>query len=115
MLAADLSHYHTDYLWKLPGSWEGYPYYTSPEFYEDIARMASRGVMDMLFFGDSGGTPEDYGGNHQHYPSYDLLDRRIHLMAPTCTAQTTVLANIYRCVTGLRDELSLFILTCLDG
>jgi len=22
------------------------------------------GVMDMLFFGDSGGTPEDYGGNH---------------------------------------------------
>ena len=32
-LAADLSHYHTDYLWKMPGSWEGYPYYSSPEFY----------------------------------------------------------------------------------
>jgi hypothetical protein len=63
-LAADLSHYHTDYLWKMPGSWEGYPYYSSPEFYEDVARMASRGIMDMLFFGDSGGTPEDYGGNH---------------------------------------------------
>ena len=29
-LAADLSHYHTDYLWKMPGSWEGYPYYCEP-------------------------------------------------------------------------------------
>src|SRR5436853_7436392 len=63
-LAADLSHYHTDYLWKMPGSWEGYPYYSSPEFYEDIARIAARGILDMLFFGDSGGKPEDYGGNH---------------------------------------------------
>jgi hypothetical protein len=25
--------------------------------------MASRGVVDMLIFGDSGGTPVDYGGN----------------------------------------------------
>ena len=63
-LAADLSHYHTDYLWTMPGSWEGYRYYSSPEFYEDLARTAARGVMDMLFFGDSGGTPEDFGGNH---------------------------------------------------
>src|SRR5260370_42527897 len=67
-LAADLSHYHTDYLWRMPGSWEGYPYYSSPEFYEDIARIASRGIMDMLFFGDSGGTPAAYGGNH-HAPA----------------------------------------------
>src|SRR5271165_7117097 len=69
-LAADLSHYHTDYLWKMPGSWEGYPYYSSPEFYEDIARVAARGIMDLLFFGDSGGTPEDYGGNHRAAVSY---------------------------------------------
>ena len=79
-LAADLSHYHTDYLWKMPGSWEGYPYYSSPEFYEDVARTASRGIMDMLFFGDSGGTPEDYGGNHHtavrygtKWPRHDMM------------------------------------------
>ena len=79
-LAADLSHYHTDYLWKMPGSWTGYPYYSSPEFYEDIARMASRGIMDLLFFGDSGGTPEDYGGNHHaavrygaKWPRHDMM------------------------------------------
>ncbi len=79
-LACDLSHFHTDYLWKMPGSWSGYSYYSGPEFYEDIARMASRGVMDMLFFGDSGGTPEEYGGNHHaavrygaKWPRHDMM------------------------------------------
>ena len=79
-LAADLSHYHTDYLWRMPGSWEGYPYYSSPEFYEDIARIAARGIMDLLFFGDSGGTPEEYGGNHHaavrygaKWPRHDMM------------------------------------------
>ena len=64
-LAADLSFLHTDYLWRMPGSWVGYDYYSTSEFYEDIARIAQRGVMDMLFFGDTGGTPEDYGGSHE--------------------------------------------------
>lgn len=79
-LAADLSHYHTDYLWSLPGSWVGYPYYSSPEFYEEVARIAARGIMDMLFFGDSGGTPEEYGGNHHaavrygtKWPRHDMM------------------------------------------
>jgi alkanesulfonate monooxygenase SsuD/methylene tetrahydromethanopterin reductase-like flavin-dependent oxidoreductase (luciferase family) len=63
-LAADISFLHTDYLWRMPGSWVGYPYYNS-EFYEDMARIAERGIMDMLFFGDTGGTPEDFGGSHE--------------------------------------------------
>ena len=49
-LAADLSFFHTDYLWRMPGSWSGYPYYSSPELYEDIARMASRGVIGIFCF-----------------------------------------------------------------
>ena len=88
-LAADLSHYHTDYLWKMPGSWEGYPYYSSPEFYEDIARMASRGIMDMLFFGDSGGTPEDYGGNHHTAVRYGAKWPR-HDMTPMIPCMSRV-------------------------
>jgi FMN-dependent oxidoreductase (nitrilotriacetate monooxygenase family) len=63
-LAADISFVHTDYLWRMPGSWVGYPYYSTSDFYEDIARLAARGMMDLLFFGDNGGTSEDYGGNH---------------------------------------------------
>ena len=64
-LAADLSFLHTDYLWRMPGSWVGYPYYSTSDFYEEIARIAARGVMDLLFFGDNGGTSEDYGGDHR--------------------------------------------------
>ena len=71
-LAADLSFFHTDYLWKMPGSWSGYPYYARPDFYEDIARTASRGVMDLLFFGDSAGVSEDYGGNHHAVVRYGV-------------------------------------------
>jgi len=63
-LAADLSFLHTDFLWKTPGSWIGYDYYSTSEFYEDIAKLAQRGRMDLLFFGDTGGTSEDFGGNH---------------------------------------------------
>ena len=64
-LAADLSFLHTDYLWRMPGSWVGYPYYSPSYFYEEFARIAARGVMDLLFFGDNGGTSEDYGGDHR--------------------------------------------------
>jgi FMN-dependent oxidoreductase (nitrilotriacetate monooxygenase family) len=64
-LAADISFIHTDYLWRMPGSWAGYRYYSTSDFYEDIARIAARGMMDLLFFGDNGGTSEDYGGNHE--------------------------------------------------
>jgi long-chain alkane monooxygenase len=70
-LAVDLSFFHTDYLWRMPGSWTGYPYYR-PEFYEDIARIASRGVMDLLFFGDSAGISEDFGGNHHAAVRYGV-------------------------------------------
>jgi len=79
-LAADISFLHTDYLWRMPGSWVGYPYYNS-EFYEDLARIAARGVMDMLFFGDTGGTPEDFGGSHEAVVKYGAKWPR-HDMAP---------------------------------
>ena len=80
-LAADLSFLHTDYLWRMPGSWIGYPYYGTSEFYEDIARIAARGVMDMLFFGDTGGTSEDFGGNHEAVVRYGAKWPR-HDMTP---------------------------------
>ncbi len=80
-LAADISFLHTDYLWRLPGSWIGYPYYGTSEFYEDLARVAERGVMDMLFFGDTGGTSEDYGGTHEAVVKYGAKWPR-HDMTP---------------------------------
>ena len=85
-LAADISFIHTDHLWRRTGSWVGYQYY-GPDFYEDIARIASRGVMDMLFFGDAAETPEIYGGDYAaavklgvRWPKHDMTPM-IPLMA----------------------------------
>jgi alkanesulfonate monooxygenase SsuD/methylene tetrahydromethanopterin reductase-like flavin-dependent oxidoreductase (luciferase family) len=79
-LAADISFAHTDFLWRTPGSWEGYGYYGNPAMYEDIARIASRGVMDLLFFGDAAETPEIHGGDHHaavrlgvRWPKHDMF------------------------------------------
>ena len=71
-LAADLSHIHTDYLWRSEGCWEGYPYYGQPEMYEDCARIASRGVFDLVFFGDSANTSENHGGTHHAAVQYGM-------------------------------------------
>src|SRR5579872_2893054 len=65
----------------MPGSWIGYPYYGTSEFYEELARVAERGIMDMLFFGDTGGTSEDYGGNHDAVVRYGAKWPR-HDMTP---------------------------------
>ena len=80
LLAADLSFVHSDHVWQSEGSWVGYPPYGHAELYEDIARIAARGCMDLLFFGDSGETPEDYGGNHHaavrygmRWPKHDMM------------------------------------------
>ena len=85
-LAADLSFIHTDHLWKTKGSWVGYQYY-GPDFYEDAARIAERGIFDMLFFGDAAETPEIYGGNFDtairlgvRWPKHDMMPM-IPLMA----------------------------------
>ena len=40
----------------------GYPYYTQPEIWEDVARLAERGCIDMIFFGDGVGIPDTWGG-----------------------------------------------------
>ncbi|HVY15539.1 MAG TPA: NtaA/DmoA family FMN-dependent monooxygenase [Rhodopila sp.] len=78
-LAADVSFIHTDHLWRTKGSWVGYQYY-GPDFYEDIARIAERGLFDMLFFGDAAETPEIYGGNFDaavrlgiRWPKHDMM------------------------------------------
>ena len=78
-LAADISFIHTDHLWRTAGSWVGYDYY-GPDFYEDVARIAARGIFDMLFFGDAAETPELFGGNFDaavrlgvRWPKHDMM------------------------------------------
>jgi hypothetical protein len=59
-LAADISFIHTD---SGPGS-SAIPI-TARRISTRTSRASPRAIMDMLFFGDNGGTSEDYGGNHE--------------------------------------------------
>lgn len=71
-LSADLSHIHTDYLWRAKESWIGYRFSGSADMYEDCARIASRGRFDMLFFGDSANTSENHGSSHHAAVEYGM-------------------------------------------
>jgi FMN-dependent oxidoreductase (nitrilotriacetate monooxygenase family) len=64
----------------------GYRFY-GPEFYQDVARIASRGKLDMIFFGDAAETPENHGGDYRaavemgfRWPKHDM-STMIPLMA----------------------------------
>jgi long-chain alkane monooxygenase len=77
-LAMDLSFAHTDERWR-NAEWSKYRYY-GPEYYQEVARTASRGVFDMLFFGDAAETPENHGGNYDsslsvgfRWPKHDMM------------------------------------------
>ncbi len=59
--AFDLSYIHTDGRWRTPHSWPGH-HFPDVEMYEDIARIAERGLFDMLFSGDSTGVPDSWEG-----------------------------------------------------
>jgi FMN-dependent oxidoreductase (nitrilotriacetate monooxygenase family) len=61
-LAYDLSWTHLDGRWRLPGSWTGR---TFPDLrmYKEIAQIAERGCLDMLFFGDGTGIPSSWQGS----------------------------------------------------
>lgn len=61
-LAFDLSWTHLEGRWRMPGSWIGRTY-PDVEMYEEVARLAERGCIDMLFFGDGTGIPNALAGD----------------------------------------------------
>jgi FMN-dependent oxidoreductase (nitrilotriacetate monooxygenase family) len=61
-LAFDLSYIHMEGRWRMPGAWPGYTY-PDVGMFEDIARIAERGLLDMLFSGDGTGVPSTWEGS----------------------------------------------------
>ena len=61
-LGFDLSYTHMGGRWRMPGSWVGH---TFPDvgMYENIARIAERGCLDMIFSGDGTGVPNTWRGS----------------------------------------------------
>jgi FMN-dependent oxidoreductase (nitrilotriacetate monooxygenase family) len=61
-LAFDLSWTHLEGRWRLPGSWTG-AVYPDLTIFKEIASIAERGLIDMLFFGDGTGIPATWRGS----------------------------------------------------
>lgn len=61
-IAFDLSFTHTEGRWRAPGSWQGRDFPDLRMFVE-IAQMAERGGIDLLFFGDGTGIPDTWEGS----------------------------------------------------
>jgi FMN-dependent oxidoreductase (nitrilotriacetate monooxygenase family) len=61
-LAFDLSWTHLEGRCRLPGSWTG-RLYPDIAIYKEIASIAERGRIDMLFFGDGTGIPNMWRGS----------------------------------------------------
>ena len=56
-LAFDLSWTQVETQWRIPGSWVGRNY-PDVGLFEEVARVAERGGLDMIFFGDGTGIPD---------------------------------------------------------
>jgi FMN-dependent oxidoreductase (nitrilotriacetate monooxygenase family) len=61
-IAFDLSYIHMDGRWRMPGAWPGRTY-PDVTMFEEIARIAERGKLDMLFSGDGTGVPSTWQGS----------------------------------------------------
>jgi FMN-dependent oxidoreductase (nitrilotriacetate monooxygenase family) len=92
-LALDLSFTHTEGAWRNPGSWVNYPYYTQPAIWEDVARTAERGCIDMVFFGDGVGIPDTWEGSIDAAVKWGLQWPR-HDMSPTIALMSRVTKHL---------------------
>ncbi len=61
-LGLDVSYIHMGGRWRDPAALAGRRF-PDVELYEDIARLAERGLLDMIFSGDGTGVPDTYAGS----------------------------------------------------
>jgi len=58
-LAIDVSWTQVETIWREPGARVN-RHYPDVGLFEDIARVAERGLLDLIFFGDSTGIPNTW-------------------------------------------------------
>ncbi len=91
-LAFDLSFIHMEGRWRMPGSWVGRTF-PDVEMYEDIARIAERGCLDMLFSGDGTGVPSTWRGSQDEAVHWGIGWPRQD-MSPLFTAMSRVTKSL---------------------
>ena len=77
-LGFDFSYCHMGGRWRMPGAWPG-RIFPDVTMYEDVARLAERGCLDMIFSGDGTGVPDTWRGSRDaagewgmNWPRQDL-------------------------------------------
>ena len=91
-LAFDLSYIHMDGRWRMPGAWPGRTYPDVGAF-EEIARIAERGLFDMLFSGDGTGVPSTWQGSRDAAVRWGISWPRQDL-APLAVAMSRVTRHL---------------------
>lgn len=91
-LALDLSFAHTEGRWAMPGSFVGRPY-PDPRLYMELAQVADRGGIDLLFFGDGSGIPSTWQGSIAGAVEWGVQWPR-HDMSPVIAAMSTVTERV---------------------
>ncbi len=91
-LAFDLSYIAMDGRWRMPGSWVGQTF-PDVRMYEEIARVAERGCLDMLFSGDGTGIPSTWRGSSDAAIKWGISWPRQE-MSPLMTAMSRVTQHL---------------------
>ena len=91
-LAFDLSWTNVETQWRLPGSWVD-RHHPNIGMFEEVARVAERGGLDMIFFGDSSGIPNTWKDSIDDAVSYGVAWPRFE-MSPWITAMSRVTSHL---------------------
>jgi FMN-dependent oxidoreductase (nitrilotriacetate monooxygenase family) len=91
-LAFDLSWTNVETQWRLPGSWVD-RHHPNIGMFEEVARVAERGGLDMIFFGDSTGIPNTWKDSIEDAVSYGVAWPRFE-MSPWITAMSRVTSHL---------------------
>ena len=91
-LALDVSWTQVESAWRMPGSWVG-RHYPDVGLFEDIARIAERGLFDMIFFGDGSGIPNTWEGGIDAAVRRGVAWPRLD-MSPWITAMSRVTSHV---------------------
>ena len=77
-LGYDFSYSHMAGRWRMPGAWPGRTF-PDIEMFEEMARIAERGLLDIVFSGDGTGVPDTWRGSRDaaiewgmNWPRQDL-------------------------------------------
>lgn len=91
-LAIDMSWTQVETAWRTPGSWVG-RHYPELGLFEDVARIAERGLFDLIFFGDSTGIPNTFQGSIEPAVRRGVAWPRMD-MSPWITAMSRVTSHL---------------------